>query len=148
MTKYWWNKPRIRVLTICRSKTDCQFRIHGFLEAACFNFITLQDPRRLLYVHCKSSSSTPEHAQNTGYLSKIFLVCFIMAKKWPKYFWPESGHWFISLWPKSGQNISGLKAAIGLFHYGRKVAKIFLAWKWPNTDLHSERLCNNFRITC
>ena len=79
-----------KYLQFCRSKAYCQFRIHCLLEAVCFNFITLQDPRRLLYVHCKSSSSTTEqfYAWNTGYLSKIVLVCFIMGEKCPKHFWP------------------------------------------------------------
>jgi len=48
-----------------------------------------------------------------------------MAERWPK-----------CLWPKGGQNA-----------YGRKVAKMLMAERWPNTDWQSERLCNNFRIT-
>jgi len=29
MTKYWQNKPRIKVLTVCRSKTNCIVSVYS-----------------------------------------------------------------------------------------------------------------------
>jgi len=59
-----------------------------------FNFLALQDPLRLLYVLCKSSSSyywawqRPKHRvfnQNLGPdRTKTFLICFIMFTTGPK----------------------------------------------------------------
>jgi len=46
-----------KYLQFCRSKTYCVVQHRFLTEAVCFNFFTLQDPLRLLYVHCKSSSS-------------------------------------------------------------------------------------------
>ena len=113
-----------KYLQFCRSKADCQFRIHCLLEAVCYlTFKLFKTPSGCCMSFASQVRATTEqpNTQNTGYLSKTFLVCFIMAERWPKYFWPENGQ----------------------TAYGRKVAKIFLAWKWPNTDLQSERWCNN-----
>ena len=47
-----------KYLQFCRPKAYYQFRIHCLLEAVCyFNFLVLQDPQWLLYVHFKSSSN-------------------------------------------------------------------------------------------
>ena len=45
-----------KYLQFCRAKAYYVVQ-HTFLTEAAFNFITLQDPLRLLYVLCKSSSS-------------------------------------------------------------------------------------------
>ena len=61
-------------------KLTTLFSIHFLLKL--FNFwFTLQDPLRLLYVLCKSSSSNWLYAQNAGYLYKIVPCLFLFGHK-------------------------------------------------------------------
>ena len=76
-----------KYLQLCRAKAYCQFRIHCLLEAVCYLTFQLY---KTLGGYCTSTSSqvrtTTEHdnAQNLGYLSKTFLVCFIDVAMQPK----------------------------------------------------------------
>ena len=65
-------------LQFCRTKAYYIVQ-HTFLNKAVqFNFqFTLQNPRRLLYVHCKSSLSNLLLVQNVQLLYTQFLVYFI-----------------------------------------------------------------------
>ena len=85
MTKYW-NKPRIKVLTVLQVKSLLAIQ-NTLLTRSCllFNFLALQDPRRLLYVLCKSSSSYYWTCQRPKFrvFKQLFLVHFIMAEMYP-----------------------------------------------------------------
>jgi len=95
-------------LQFCRAKAYYQFRIHLLLEAVDLTLLTLQDPRRLLYTLCKSSSSY--NCLQCPKSRTYILVCqpsfrlgqplanypFALASLWPTTFlhWPAFGQWF------------------------------------------------------
>ena len=74
-------------LQLCRTKTYCIVQ-HTFLNKAVhFNFQSaLQDPLRLLYVHCKSSSSNCFQIRNATYLYLNFVTLFLYGEFSPMVF--------------------------------------------------------------
>ena len=61
-----------KYLQLCRSKAYCQSRIHCLLEAACdLTFKLYKTPSGCCMSFASQVRATTEHAQNTGYLSKI-----------------------------------------------------------------------------
>jgi len=134
---------------LCRSKTDCQSRIHCLLEAICLTVnSTRPSPVTVYPLQVKFESIIISNAQNsvfyTDYLATKCLISFIGHKVPYFFYWPQSAL-FLLLATKRLVSFIGHKAPC-FFHwpqrglFGHKVANafalllphsLFLALKWP-----------------
>ena len=122
-------------LQLCRSKTDCQSRIHFLLEAVCLTFNSTRPSPVTAYplqIKFESIIIIISNAQNsafyTDYLATKCLVSFIghkvtclLGHKVPYFFyWPQSA---LFCWPQSGQCICIVITSFIVF--GHKLAHAF-----------------------